>query len=362
MALLDKIKGSMKNTFTINIMFWLLLIWISWNSFFYFTIMGRSFSNYCIANNSEDDIQLKKLSTLNISKMTFNKLSSTTQEKHTTLNFNSQINRNLEVGTDQMQQRRDRIRSICAKLPARSYIGSNVYIDREHKLLYCYTPKVASTTWRLILTANHYNVNTSDVTEDMTGPVWGKWYAGKILGSFTMTGKTYDEMRTMQKDLFKFMFVRDPIERLPSAWRSKIIEQNTDHYRRNYGSKMIEKYRENPNPIDIIQGYATFEEFVKYVTDDHNKGDEHWEAYSDLCNPCLINYDVIGDYKTLYDDAKLTFQLANLTRFDFPVKNSETSANIKGYYTNLTSATIEKIYDKYALDYEMFGFEKWLSH
>ena len=56
---------------------------------------------------------------------------------------------------------------------------------------------------------------------------------------------------------------------------------------------------------------VTFEEFVQYVLQQADVGqdrlDSHWRPQYNLCQPCHINYDFIGHYETLRQDAEHMF-------------------------------------------------------
>ncbi|CAH1791073.1 unnamed protein product [Owenia fusiformis] len=268
-----------------------------------------------------------------------------------------------------MKMRQKRIENACQRLeklrkkktPTRKKISNgNIYVDMKKKILYCYTPKVASTTWREILTASKYDLNETNIQLSQRGPNWSKWYEGRILTHLKLLNSR--SQKNIQGEFFKFMFVRDPIERLPSAWKSKFIDVKGDYYRKRYGSNMVRKYRHNPTYAEIVEGIPTFEEFVKYITDRRNRPqDSHWISFNELCTPCTIHYDAIGDFRTLNTDANFTLAHANLDKYIFPVSQPKTSARLQSYYSNLTSQTINRIYARYATDYEMFGFEKWLK-
>jgi hypothetical protein len=61
--------------------------------------------------------------------------------------------------------------------------------------------------------------------------------------------------------------VREPFERLLSAYRNKFTEKSP-YFHKRFGRKIIRKYRTNPNVEDIEKGNnVKFPEFVQYITD-----------------------------------------------------------------------------------------------
>ena len=100
----------------------------------------------------------------------------------------------------------------------------------------------------------------------------------------------------------KVMFVRHPLERLISAYRSKFqtIAQNTEYYRRKYGIKIKSRLRKeslnSSEPVNDVR----FDEFVSLVVTRLIKPlDRHWKPMADLCYPCAVRYDFVGRYENL---------------------------------------------------------------
>ena len=92
---------------------------------------------------------------------------------------------------------------------------------------------------------------------------------------------------------FKFLFVRDPIERLWSAYLSKVylswetLLNVPFKYRRN-GT--------NPDDSWTCKYHATFAEFLKMVAYEPER-DAHIAPYNVLCQPCAVKYDLVWDLK-----------------------------------------------------------------
>ena len=90
----------------------------------------------------------------------------------------------------------------------------------------------------------------------------------------------------------KFLFVREPLTRLVSAFEDKLVRSVGKNYRRVYGTLIQKKYRANKTLISEVGVGTTFEEFVRYIIDtsktDATKLDEHWAVVSQLCHPCLV--------------------------------------------------------------------------
>ena len=111
----------------------------------------------------------------------------------------------------------------------------------------------------------------------------------------------------------KVMFVRHPLERLISAYRSKFqtIAKNTEYYRRKYGIKIKSRLRkESLNSSELRRSPVNdvrFDEFVSLVVMRLIKPpDRHWRPMVDLCYPCAVRYDFVGRYENLQAHAPAT--------------------------------------------------------
>ncbi|POI19983.1 hypothetical protein CIB84_016272 [Bambusicola thoracicus] len=119
---------------------------------------------------------------------------------------------------------------------------------------------------------------------------------------------------------FKFFIVRDPFERLISAFKDKFVHNPRFEpwYRHEIAPSIIRKYRRNRMETKGLQ----FEDFVRYLGDPNHRwldvqfGDHiiHWVTYVELCAPCEITYSVIGHHETLEDDAPYILKAAGIDR------------------------------------------------
>ncbi|KAG8012979.1 Carbohydrate sulfotransferase 8 [Nibea albiflora] len=94
--------------------------------------------------------------------------------------------------------------------------------------------------------------------------------------------------------------------------------------------------------------------------------DIHWEPVSQLCNPCLLQYNFIGKFESLQEDANFLLRRvgapANLTFPDFKDRNplaERTSSRItQRYFKQLNATERQKTFDFYYMDYLMFNYPK----
>jgi len=168
---------------------------------------------------------------------------------------------------------------------------------------------------------------------------------------------------------FTFLFVREPMERLLSAYRDKLLEHR--YYR--IDREIVLRYRPQDYKPSKTRYNTTFAEFVKYVLDQRAAGrvlDRHWIPQSELCRVCKYRYDFIGHQETLHSDANFIVEklksrieddqqrrrVANVT-FPADSGHKKSSGLLQQMYATVPAADVQALYQLYAMDYALFGFE-----
>lgn len=76
-------------------------------------------------------------------------------------------------------------------------------------------------------------------------------------------------------------------------------------------------FRENATREALEKGDdVTFGEFVDFITTVENINgtqNEHWRPITELCHPCIVNYDLISKYETLVEDATEVLERMGVT-------------------------------------------------
>lgn len=265
-----------------------------------------------------------------------------------------------------LEARRNLMKEICAK-----YKGSisrtvtrhhvqNLYVEDKYKLLYCQVPKVGCSNWkRTLMVLAGQATNASSIKHSTVH--YGKHL--KTLDSFDCQGIMH-RLETYTK----VMFVREPLERMVSAFRDK-FENPNHHYHSLFGRSIISKYRANASQEALLTGSGvTFKEFVQYLLDVHRPigMDIHWEQMNQLCNPCLIDYDFIGKFEKMEEESNVVLRLsgapANITLPNFKDRNptdARTSTEVmQKYFSQVSLQERQRIYDFYYMDYLMFNYSK----
>ena len=133
---------------------------------------------------------------------------------------------------------------------------SNFIVLEKYKLVYCTVPKVACTVWKQILA----NLEGFNITSGVHKQTLGKL---KLLSNYP----NEDRIKIL-KTYRKFMFVREPFERLLSAHKDcfwgkfKRRDEFWKHYRKAIRSVLA---KSSSLDIDVNTDNTTFEQFATYL-------------------------------------------------------------------------------------------------
>uniref|UniRef100_A0A8C6WT93 Carbohydrate sulfotransferase n=1 Tax=Neogobius melanostomus TaxID=47308 RepID=A0A8C6WT93_9GOBI len=235
----------------------------------------------------------------------------------------------------------------------------HLIVDDKHSLIYCYVPKVACTNWKRVLmilsSDGHY-------TDPLAIPASEAHIPGNLR---RMSDLSVSEINLRLRTYLKFLFVREPFERLVSAYRNKFTRSYNTAFHKRYGTKIIQRYRPNPKPESLEKGSdVSFVEFVQYLVDPRTQREdsfnEHWERVHSLCHPCLIHYDVVGKYETLEPDAQAVLKLAGVDQMvQFPTshKSTRTDGNMAAsFFQHIGPFYQKKLFNLYRMDYLLFNY------
>uniref|UniRef100_A0A1A8GQT7 Carbohydrate sulfotransferase n=1 Tax=Nothobranchius korthausae TaxID=1143690 RepID=A0A1A8GQT7_9TELE len=275
----------------------------------------------------------------------------------------------LEKLQSVIETRKHLMKEMCAK-----YKGSisktitpdhvkQIFVEDRNKLLYCSVPKSGCSNWkRTLMVLSGQASNAENIHHDMVH------YGGHIK---TLNMFNQKEIMHRLETYTKFMFVREPLERIVSAYRDK-FENPNEYYHNLFGKPIISKYRVMPSEEALKTGNGvTFEEFIRYLLDVHRPVgmDIHWEQANQLCHPCLIHYDLIGKFENMEEESNFLLRTIGappslmLPSFkDRNPKDARTSKQItEKYFSQVTMMERQRMYDFYYMDYLMFNYSKPFS-
>jgi hypothetical protein len=170
-------------------------------------------------------------------------------------------------------------------------------------------------------------------------------------------------------DYTKFIFVRHPFERLVSAYRDRLV--NNEIYQKTIGREIVLKYRQNPNQLSLETGHdVTFPEFVRFVVDEWRDAkrhlDVHWRPVVDLCHPCDMQFHFIGKFETLNQDVDLLLGKLNETNLSRlfagqPTKPKTTSSLWKESMKQISFQQLTDLNRMFADDFRLFGYPHYYT-
>ena len=178
---------------------------------------------------------------------------------------------------------------------------------------------------------------------------------------------TPEQMRNAIKNNIWVIFVRNPLDRLLSAWMDKFKEKKKNEYYLNLETEMISQVRgsSRKNASD----YLTLSEFFTFLKINCHQSwnfDIHWRPMSQLCDVCAIDFDFIGKLETVEKDIerlqnKLKFEREKSRISTKQMKLPSSKTNERRYKElrgkvprELTEFVLFKIYKN---DYELFGYD-----
>lgn len=238
------------------------------------------------------------------------------------------------------------------------------FFSHTYKYTVCWIQKCSYSSWlrATLVSDGVYSPSDRNVTGD---------HAIALGRRHTLTWLDIHTRREVWNNYTKLILVRQPFERLVSAFNAKLnpVGGQSDFYARV--SRMIsDRYRikrenetERKMPGD---GFATFEDFANYLLDlggNPMKRDSHWREYESLCQPCRYNYDVIMKFDTFADDFRYIKRFLNVSEYHlpafFPIHKSRTNSHLtETYMTSLSPPLRKLLYRMFEHDFEMFGYPK----
>ncbi|GCC43764.1 hypothetical protein chiPu_0027673, partial [Chiloscyllium punctatum] len=231
---------------------------------------------------------------------------------------------------------------------------SRIWVEDRYRLLYCEVPKAGCSNWKRVLMVLGGQAQTTAQIEHQAAH-----YSNSLrrLDSFDREGVLL-RLRTYTK----LLFVREPLERLVSAFRDKFERPNA-YYQPLFGSAIIARYRPNATAQAVRTGSGlTFPEFVQYLLDPARPlgMDIHWEPVSHLCSPCRIHYDFIGRFERLESEADSALRLLGAPRnLRFPRGNPSTGPSLSHrYLSQLSPADRSRAFHFYRSDYTLFNYPR----
>lgn len=255
---------------------------------------------------------------------------------------------------------------------------SRIIVSDEHRVLYCSMPKVANTNWKMAFMILTGRLKREDALKQPFGAIhkWKDWLLSQLPD---------DEILYRLQNYKSFMIVRHPFHRLLSAFKDKFnseVPLNREETRlpRN---EIYLKYH-NMTPTEVIRGggnnrtppagyRVSFQEFVELVLHQrlHQRADfnpnsfeSHWVSMTNLCLPCLVNYDYIGKLESAHLDTRFILENIGADNMTDLVAGqpgaaahaTNASARVKDTFLNLSDEQMEGLRRMYEHDLKLYDY------
>ncbi|XP_073520897.1 carbohydrate sulfotransferase 10 [Phyllobates terribilis] len=270
------------------------------------------------------------------------------------------------------KERLELLRSVCRNESLRNlshsliskFVLDRIFVSDENRILFCQTPKVGNTQWKKVLIVlNGAFSSIEDIPENVV-------HDHEKNGLPRLSSYSRADVQERLNSYFKFLIVRDPFERLISAYKDKFVHNPRFEpwYKHNIAPVIIRKYRKY---LAESRGGLQFQDFVRYLGDPNHKfldlqfGDHiiHWVTYVELCAPCEINYSVIGHHETLEEDAPYILREAGIDRLvSYPAIppgiTKYNQSKVEYYFSKVSKRDIKRLYDRFEGDFKLFGYKE----
>ncbi|XP_019630634.1 PREDICTED: carbohydrate sulfotransferase 10-like isoform X2 [Branchiostoma belcheri] len=240
---------------------------------------------------------------------------------------------------------------------------SRFIVNDKYQILYCFVPKTGTTTTKHVFYNLEHGTNTTTL-------FLGSKHL-KFLSEFTET-EIYRRLETY----IKFIVVRDPLERLASAWMNKFMDIRgamrywfIEHYQSMLETITDDRSREKVafSSEDVEMTYLNgtlkhipFLAFIRAIAENQTRWmNPHWQPVYQLCSPCQVDWNYIAHTETLVEDFHLFFKKAGIVGRDNIIPDMEERVGSRFYlegFMKIPLEDIQRIGQLYKSDYDMFGY------
>ena len=242
-----------------------------------------------------------------------------------------------------------------------SHEYQHLLYDDKKKIVFCYVPKVGCSKWKYTFLL-------------LNGII--SFTAKRLPESILKKTKKLSDLPPLQRkrrlvEYYKYVFIRNPMERVVSAYRNKIAKPLnfsliSSKFEEAYKVKILKALRLKEFNEWVKNGkegtmYPTFSEFVQYLNMENlKKVNEHFQPIIYLCHPCAINYNFYGNFKLLPSDADTLVEMFKLNSSYYDNKSYishklyNTSDLVPKYFSELTVSQKEALYYLFADELDFY--------
>ncbi|XP_014681014.1 PREDICTED: carbohydrate sulfotransferase 13-like isoform X2 [Priapulus caudatus] len=242
---------------------------------------------------------------------------------------------------------------------------SRLLVVDKYKLVYCSVPKAGNTNWKRVLLSL---LLPSGGRPPETVSFHEAHHSPSLLRP--LSSYPSDDQQSIMRTYYKFVFARDPLSRLLSAFRNKVLGVGgVDDNHRKLLVPLLMRGRGDVGDAwtEFRRKPPTLAEFVDYVIQCHERRgtlNVHWSPVADLCNVCGVDYDFVGKMETVADDARFVLAVHGLADVVvYPERRDtgyeaaeETAGELRREYQGIPARDLAKIVAMFAKDFDVFNY------
>jgi len=216
----------------------------------------------------------------------------------------------------------------------RDFLMNYIVRPERHPILYIPTPKCACTTMLHVL---YYLDNNEWYDRKKTGLEIHKYYRLK-----DHSRRTFIDTN---KDRFKFIVVREPVQRFVSAYANKVAHGKKLH------KGLIARNHLEQHGLSLSPDINIFIANLKIYRAAWRSVKHHTDPQIDFIGKDLNRYDLVCK---LEDLEILHHKLIGLTQIEFSLPHEQRSSS-RLFFDQLTPESIQKLESFYAQDYDLLS-------
>lgn len=228
-------------------------------------------------------------------------------------------------------------------------LKQNTYVVESLGLFYMDTPKTAGTSikTRLAEISANYKRAEHSATLETVSEMFIHDRAINPLKPITAYSNEIQEEVLFSDSWRRFCVVRNPYERIFSAWFSKLLLRQPGYINTVPGYHLPGKVNRQEDIYDL------FDEFISYLGEHGCRSDPHWDLQARLLLHNSINWGKVFRFENLQEE------LLKNVEFFGGEKITLERLNVSGYsadWTAVSSSTIELIQTIYRDDFRQYGY------
>ncbi|KAK3106076.1 hypothetical protein FSP39_012175 [Pinctada imbricata] len=190
--------------------------------------------------------------------------------------------------------------------------------------MFCGVEKIALTFWRRVFRVLNDSLHFSPFDIHPFLAYQGEEFAHVM----TLADVSTNERQSYIRNFERFMFTRDPYERLFSAYIDKLYFPNGNYWQ-SLGGYIVKLYRKPFNPPYKVCGHnVTFKELAQFVIDNQKSlyyRDNHLIPIYEHCRPCDMNYTFVGRLENFRNDANFILHKIGAERISNVIQNNRSA-------------------------------------